>query len=435
MRPALAVRIVLILSLLLPGLSGCGGGGLGGTTSSTPTQATSSDATASTTSSTATPVASSTTSAPTATPTPAATPTPTPSAAAVGDPLPGLSATDQAKFAAGLAAFRQPAQPGVLGPVFNNNSCVACHNGGAPGGAGRVRVTRFGKTTNGVFDALVNEGGSLLQANAVPGTPRETVPADADVTTPRRTTPLFGDGLIEAIPDSQIIAFAQAQAAAHPAQAGQVCFVTSPSDGQQHVGRFGWKCQQATVLDFAGDALDNEMGVSNALFPFENQSNAAPLDIPLGQVEDQPDAQGTRIIDKDADFMRFLAMPPRATPDPTGQALFESTGCAVCHNPSYTTVSPIATLNGQTVAAYSDFLLHDVGTGDGIVQGNAPANKIRTSPLIGMSLQPTFLHDGSVNTVAQAIARHGGEAASSVSSFNALSAADRATLLQFVQNL
>jgi CxxC motif-containing protein (DUF1111 family) len=368
-------------------------------------------------------------------PPPSPSPLPLPSP---GAPLQGLSATQLAQFNAGLANFSEveDASKG-LGPIFNGVSCVACHALPAPGGSSNLVEMRFGHTANGIFDPLANEGGSLLQSMALAGTTKEVIPADANVTAGRRTTPLYGFGLIEAIPDSAIRQYAAEQASQHPQQAGEVCFVTSASDGAAHVGRFGWKCQEALLLDFAGDAYVNEMDVSNQLFPFQNLPNQPAQSVPLANVEDQPDGNGVRDIDRFANFMRFLAPVTAGHPQPQsrGAQLFQSVGCAVCHRPSYETVSALPVLNGQTVNPFSDFLLHDVGTGDGIVQGNAPANKVRTAPLMGVSLQTIFLHDGSATTLDAAIRRHGNQALPAEQAYTRLSAADRQSLLQFVQSL
>jgi CxxC motif-containing protein (DUF1111 family) len=367
----------------------------------------------------------------------AATPTATASPASVaGDPLTGLSDSDLALFNEGKVNFttNEQDEPG-FGPTFNGKSCVECHNGPAIGGGSPISVTRFGQTVHGVFDALSSKGGSLLQTFSINGTAVEVVPPEANVTTRRRTTPLFGAGLIEAIPDADITAFAQQQAAQNPGQAGLVHMVTSPSDGAQHVGRFGWKSQQALLLDFAADAYANEMGISNPLFPIENQPNGPAITIAADQVDDPPNAQGVRDIDRLTNYMRLLAPPPTVVAVQPGQTTFQGIGCAVCHHPSFTTASLTPALNNKTIAAYSDFLLHDVGTGDGIVQGQAPANMLRTAPLMGVGTQAQLLHDASARTVDAAIRAHGGQATASRDAYVQLSTQDRQNLLNFIQTL
>lgn len=359
-------------------------------------------------------------------------------AAVLGDPLTGLSASDLALFNEGKVNFttNEQDEPG-FGPTFNGKSCVECHSGPTVGGGSPIVVTRFGQTINGVFDALSAKGGSLLQVFAINGTAVELVPPEANVVARRRTTPLFGAGLIEAIPDADITQFAQQQAAQNPGQAGLIHMITSPSDGAQHVGRFGWKSQQALLLDFAADAYANEMGISSNLFPIENQPNGPTLTVPANQVDDPADAQGVRDIDRLTNYMRLLAPPPPPTVVAVqpGQNTFQGIGCAVCHHPSFTTVSSTPALNNKTIAAYSDFLLHDVGTGDGIVQGQAPANMLRTAPLLGVGSQARLLHNGSAPNVDAAIRAHAGQATASRDAYVQLSAQDRQNLLNFIQTL
>lgn len=460
---ALPLRAVLLI-LAVGLLAGCGGGG-GGTTGTTPSSTT--DTTTTTTATPTTTAAANTgrpgtTASPTptttASPTPATTASPTPTTTAspspspagtpgAGAPLPGLTTAQLQQFDAGLDAFNEVEDAPRLGPIMNGNSCAQCHVSPAIGGANALVETRFGRLSGGVFDSLANEGGSLQQTLSVAGVPLEVVPADANVTAGRRTTPLFAAGLVEAIPDSAITDYAAQQARNNPGQAGQVNFVTSASDGTVHVGRFGWKCQQALLLDFSGDAYFNEMGVSSSMFPFENVPNKPTLNIPLAQVEDQPDATGLRDVDRFASFMRFLGPVPSRTwlhtnndlgQDPVlgpGLAIFNRVNCNVCHKPQFVAGGNIPQIAGRQVWAFSDWLLHDVGTGDGIVQGTAPANKLRTSPLMGVSSVQVFLHDGSAKTIEEAILKHGGEATNSVTRFNALNAQDRATLLQFINAL
>ncbi len=353
----------------------------------------------------------------------------------LGDALPGLTAAQQQQFSAGQAQFLHVETPQTgLGPIFNGVSCAACHNQPAPGGGGALVEVRFGRTVSNVFDPLTAEGGSLFHFHANPGITPQVIPADANVRAGRRTTSILGLGLVEAIPDDDIKALASQEASAHPASAGQVNLVVSATDGTLRVGRFGWKCQEATLLDFAGDAYLNEMGVSNPLFPFDILPNQAPVPVAAGHTEDEPGPDGQRDIDRLAVFMRYLAPPPSVT-QTAGRHLFEAVGCDQCHHPSFTTKSSIPALDGQTVNAWSDFLLHDVGTGDHIAQGNAPAGKVRTAPLMGISQSPSLLHDGSAATVEQAILAHGNEAADSRAAFQALSPSDQKTLADFVRSL
>lgn len=427
---------MMILAGVATSLVGCGGGGSGGSSATTSPGQTA--ATSPSTAAVAAPVPASTLSGAVATPAPSPPPPPPPNPPPqqAGVALPDLSATELAQFTAGQATFHQVRTAATgLGPVYNNVSCVACHSAPAAGGGSTLVETRFGETTDGVFNPLTDQGGSLFHFFSLPGTPRDVIPADANVTAGRLTTPVFGFGLIEAIPDSAITEYASQQQTQNPAAAGQVCLVTE-SDGKAHVGRFGWKCQHALLLDFSGDALLNEIGVSNDVFPFKNVANGAPVPVPLADVEDKPDANGVRDIDRLGNFMRLL-QPAHGTgvSNERGGALFTSIGCAVCHHPSFGAVSTIPAINGQQVPAYSDFLVHDVGTGDGIAQAAAPTNKIRTAPLMGVSLQPRFLHDGSATTLDEAIRRHAREAAASTANYEALSSTDQAALRAFLDSL
>jgi CxxC motif-containing protein (DUF1111 family) len=338
----------------------------------------------------------------------------------LGDPLRGLSAEQLEAFNEGLEDFVSPEAPeSGLGPIFNGASCVQCHNGPAPGGSSSVRVTRFGRVDNGVFDPLTQLGGSLLQRFAIDPAAREVVPPQANVVTDRLSTPLFGAGLIDAIPDAAILANAQRRKG--DGIGGRAALVTDAASGTQRVGRFGWKAQVATLLAFAGDAYLNEMGITNRLFPEENAPNGdrarlAQFDR-VADIEDAVDpVTGKSDIDRLADFMRLLAPPARlaaTASSQSGERIFGQVGCASCHQPTMLTgPSAIPALDRQTVALYSDLLLHDMGSlGDGIAQVGAGMREMRTAPLWGLRARNPFLHDGRATTIDAAIRAHDGEAA------------------------
>ena len=168
-----------------------------------------------------------------------------------GDPLFGLSAAQQRAFVDGREEFEGTETiAGGLGPIFNGQSCLECHSAGASGGASAVTVTRFGRLENGKFDSLEHLGGSLLQRSAIDPAALERVPAEANVVAKRLATPLFGAGLIEAISDQDIL---QSALRRQPdGVRGRVSMVLDVSSGQQRVGRFGWKAQQATLLGLFG---------------------------------------------------------------------------------------------------------------------------------------------------------------------------------------
>ena len=364
--------------------------------------------------------------------------------ARLGAALPGLSRAELATFDEGGVEFRKSETvAGGLGPVFNDVSCVACHSAGGVGGASRRTVTRFGRTVDGVFDPLEEQGGSLLQARSINPAIREVVPREANTVARRVTTPLFGVGLIEAIPDSTIVL---GTLSAKPVGiAGKVSVVRDVVSGENLIGRFGWKAQQATLLAFSGDAYLNEMGITNRFFPTENAPNGntallARFDR-VADIEDDVDPlDGKADIDRVAEFMRLLAPPargPATASSMAGEAIFARLDCAVCHTPAMTTGKhAIAALSEKTVELYSDLLLHDMGAlGDGIAQGTAGARDMRTAPLWGLRSRPTWLHDGRANTVDQAVRGHAGEAQSSRDRYVALSATERQQLLDFLNTL
>lgn len=385
---------------------------------------------------------------------PAPAPPPPPSATArPAIPLPSLTAAELATFRDGLVAFQQAETPASgLGPIFNDVSCIACHGAPAPGGGSRRTVTRFGHTRDGVFDSLESEGGSLLQARSLDRAARERIPAEANVIARRLSTPLFGAGLIEAIPDATLRASA-ASLNKPDGIRGRVSIVQDVASGTERIGRFGWKAQVATLLTFSGDAYLNEMGITNRLFPVENAPNGDAARLARSDTvldpEDAPAAASpaspARLadIDRVTAFMRLLAPPPPARrPAPAamianGRALFTSLACAACHTPTLRTgPSSVSALAHQPVNLYSDLLLHDMGSlGDGIAQGGAGPRDMRTAPLWGLGSRNLFLHDGRAATLDVAIRAHDGEAARARERYAALPPASRDALLSFLHSL
>ena len=379
---------------------------------------------------------------PAANPNPVGLPPPVPNA--LGQPLAGLTPVERAMFDAGRGEFRKvETAANGLGPIFNDVSCVACHDAGGTGGASRRTVTRFGRTENGVFDPLDTLGGSLLQERSINPAIREVVPREANTVARRVTTPLFGAGLIEAIPDSTIVL---GTLRAKPAGiAGRVSVVGDVVSGRNLIGRFGWKAQQATLLAFSADAYRNEMGITNRFFPTENAPNGnqallARFDH-VADVEDAIDPRdGKADVDRVAEFMRLLAPPARGAATASslaGERIFAALDCAACHTPAMTTgKNAVAALSEKTVGLYSDLLLHDMGAlGDGIAQGTAGARDMRTAPLWGLRARPTWLHDGRANTIDQAVRAHAGEAQGARDRYNALSATERQQVLDFLNTL
>ncbi|HVQ31700.1 MAG TPA: di-heme oxidoredictase family protein [Vicinamibacteria bacterium] len=337
-----------------------------------------------------------------------------------------------------------------LGPIFNNTGCAVCHLSPAVGGASDILETRAARVANGRYFEL--PGGSLFQDHSTTPGCAETIPPEANVIAKRQTTPLFGVGLIEAIPDRQIEAYRADEMREHPGQAGHIHRVVDVATGATRVGRFGWKSQQATLLSFSGDAYVNEMGVTSRLFPAENAPNGDQAKLAsCDKVADFEDNDDDIVLF--TNFMRFLAPPPRegdrfrdhndrnrdgsrdGRGGDRGEHLFEQVGCEVCHHSGFRAVSDIRALNGQTVDAFSDFLLHDIGTGDGIVQGEARGNEIRTTPLWGLSESAPYLHDGSAPTINDAIRRHGNQAGGARRAFFDLSSDEQRALLNFLDSI
>ena len=361
-----------------------------------------------------------------------------------GDPLPGLTKAQTDAFTKGLDEFTNVEDAaGGLGPIFNEASCVACHSAPATGGSGVQTVTRFGQTAGGYFDPLAELGGSLLQAKAIDPDALEIVPPVANVTTLRQSTPLFGLGLIEAIPDETIERLAARPA--HDGITGKAAHITDIASGKERVGRFGWKAQQATLLAFSGDAYRNEMGITSRLFPTENAPNGDAAKLAkwdkVADPEDEVDpATGRGDIDVVADFMRLLGPPPQRPTTPAAMAganIFHQIGCDGCHQPVLATGrSDIPALNLKLVPLFSDLLLHDMGAlGDGIAQADAGTRDFRTAPLWGLRASAPYLHDGRAATIDAAIRAHDGEAANPRDRYLRLREMQRRQLLEFLNTI
>lgn len=360
----------------------------------------------------------------------------------IGDPLAGLTAAQLAAFTEGKDDFETAETvAGGLGPIFNRDSCVACHSAPTTGGSSSVNVTRFAKISNGFFDGFESLGGTLLQDHAIDPAVAEIIPSGANHTSFRNSTPLFGLGLIEAIPDKAILE--NARRTPGDGVKGRASLTTDIVSGKTMVGKFGWKAQQATILAFAADAYLNEMGITNRFFPTENAPNGDTVRLAqfdtVADPEDQVDpATGKTDVDKVADFMTFLAPPPSGPLLPSaasGKNIFVNLGCALCHTPSMMTdaKSPYAALRNKEVRLYSDLLLHNMGTlGDGIVQGVANGSEMRTAPLWGLKYSAPYLHDGTAMTIEDAIKAHDGEGKISKDRFNRLNKNQKQQLLDFL---
>jgi CxxC motif-containing protein (DUF1111 family) len=255
----------------------------------------------------------------------------------------------------------------------------------------------------------------------------------------RKTTPLFGLGLVDAVPDRVFVAISRWQKRFTPETAGRPNFVTNLATGKPAVGKFGWKSQVPTLLQFGGDAYLNEMGITSPMFPDENcpQGNCALP--PLCDLGPKPNDDGSG-PQAAAAFMTFLAPPPRGPRNwqaLAGKNVFYEIGCANCHLPVLETgPNPVAALNHVTFQPFSDFLLHDMGSlGDGIEQGQASGREMRTAPLWGLRTRTTLLHDGRASTVSDAILAHDGQGSAARKRFQRLTPHEASNLLAFLDSL
>ncbi len=362
-----------------------------------------------------------------------------------GNPLPGIGSEEFELFRIGLDDFIEVEDAGEgLGPAFNGLGCAQCHATPAIGGVSPVAEFRAGRLdAAGNFSVL--GGDTLYHLFALPNQEcQPAIPPDANIVARRIPIPLFGAGLVEAIPDDAIKALEDPGDRNADGVSGRAAVVVDVATGAERVGRFGWKAQHATLLAFGADAYRNEMGITNDLFPTETAAGIAPEVLAACDLvpdpEDGPEPlTGLRGIDAFEAFMKFLAPIERGPADAAavrGEAVFASVGCAACHVPVLMTgrdSNPV--FDRRPVPLYSDLLLHDVGTGDGIAQGAAQPNEIRTPALWGLRFRRPLLHDGEAATPQEAALRHGNEAAGAAARFEALPAADRAALLAFLDSL
>jgi CxxC motif-containing protein (DUF1111 family) len=432
-------------------------------------------------------------------------------AAGAGAPLPGLTADENAFFRDGLVRFADVevvtgGNNNGLGPRFNSNQCLSCHSQPAAGGSsparnpsiaiatlngaknvvpwfitqnGPVREARFKRNPNGTNDGGVHDlfvitgrsdaaGCNIAQPNFLPaGNPLSGQGGNPNIIF-RIPTPVFGAGLIEAISDSAILANVKADAtlkaglgiSGHPNAHLSGNANRSANDGT--ITRFGWKAQNKSLLMFASEAYNVEMGVTNQLFPQERDEtpsclfNATPEDTlnftPASTPTSNPNTAVLSDIEAFADFMRMLAPPTPAPGTPStvnGRAIFAKVGCVHCHTPSFTTgkiiasgssTNPSAALSNQTVNLFSDLLVHHMGRGlaDGITQGGAGPDEFRTAPLWGVGQRVFFLHDGRTSNLVEAIEAHrshGSEANKVINGFNRLITRDQQDIINFLRSL
>jgi CxxC motif-containing protein (DUF1111 family) len=362
-----------------------------------------------------------------------------------GDPLQGLTPDLLARFQAGQTLFEKEFDPpGGLGPVFNNTACAKCHFDGAIGGGSGMLETRYGQVINGVFNPLTQFDGQLLHSmgiglfNGVDFV-GEVVPPEANVVAQRRTTPLFGLGLVDAVPDQTLKDLAQFEQDFTPETAGQALVLTDVFSGQPRVGRFGWKSQIGTVLTFTGNAFLNEMGITTPFFPHENPPGGNAALLVANPARNNPN-DTTETVMQIADHTTFLGPPPQlplTRGARRGGELFLAIGCAACHVPVLRTgPNEVPALNEVDFFPFSDFLVHDMGSlNDGIAQPPATAQQMRTAPLWGARVRTSFLHDGRAKSIEDAILAHDGQGLAARNRFATLTAREQAQLLEFINSL
>jgi CxxC motif-containing protein (DUF1111 family) len=369
--------------------------------------------------------------------------------ATLGGPLPGLTADQMALFARGSGEFQRVFTPEIgLGPLFNAVGCAACHEEPLVGGGGandpaeegedeEVHATAFHPGAR--CDNLAAVGGQVIQKQVTPelaalGIGPEPIPPEATLPTALRTTPdLFGFGLLDAVPEQEILALADPNDRDHDGISGRVHRLP---DGR--IGRFGRKAQEATLTEFNTGAFVMEIGVTNPGLLTEQTIHGNPL--PTG-VDLHPEPEITQDEFDAADgFVHFLAPPPRLPLGPAGLAggvIFRAIGCASCHVPTLVTgPSRVRALSLKIFQPYTDLLLHNMGPAlADICLGDARPAEFRTEPLMGLRLATAFLHDGRAATIGQAIRLHGGEASRARDRFVHPSPGERFALLQFLRSL
>ena len=337
-----------------------------------------------------------------------------------------------------------------LGPTYNAQSCRECHQNVVTGGASQVAELRSGRLVDGQFFASL--GGTLIHSRATHAAIVEQITPQDSIRTLRISTNTVGNGFVESIANSTLLAIRDKQPQSMRGTAVMVPVLEA--DSKARIGRFGWKGQHASLVSFSADAYLNEMGITTPLFPEENTSNGRDVGYPSAyDPVPEPEDDGVDVV-AFADFMRSTKAPPRGpiTADVSaGEALFNKVGCAVCHTPSITTARPGAKINGgvftvpaalgnKVIHPYSDFLLHDIGTGDGIpvlplAEYASTANQMRTAPLWALRTRNRLMHDGLSLTKQEAIQRHAGQAAGVTKNYNALSEAEKNQLLAFLESL
>jgi CxxC motif-containing protein (DUF1111 family) len=356
--------------------------------------------------------------------------------------------TTQVEFDENLDVFAEQEQiADGLGPTYNAQSCGECHQNPVTGAGSQISEFRAGHFTGTTF--VDHPGGSLINERAINPAIQERIAAGQEVRTFRMSLPLNGDGFVECIDSNLLLAISNAQPVGQRGTLIQV--QVNEANNALRAGRFGWKNQHASLISFAADAYLNEMGITSPLQPTENTSNGASVAAFDTVADPEDDGADIEIF---AQFMRALKAPPRdaalaaTAAAQRGSTLFDQIGCAVCHTRNITTVPAgtvinqgqftcTAALGDKTIHPFSDFLLHNIGTGDGVVQngGQATRNQVRTMPLWGMRSRDRLMHDGLTLSRSDAINRHAGQATTAKNNFNGLSGGSQNDVLVFLNSL
>jgi len=340
-----------------------------------------------------------------------------------------------------------------LGPTYNAAGCRDCHESPATGGISQIRELRAGHLNSAGTFVNPPGGQSLIQLRAIDADIQERLdnaPLE-NIRTFRTTLNVLGDGFIESIANDTITLIRLNQPAGFVGTIINVPVVEA--NNILRVGRFGWKNQHASLHSFSGDAYLNEMGITN---PFDGNGGTAENNSLGASVADfdevaDPEDDGDD-VEAFANFMRATRAPSRGPITAAalrGETLFQQAACSVCHTPAIRTAPAGTLINGgamrvpaalgnKVIRPFSDFLLHDVGTGDGIVQngGQATRNMVRTPPLWGVRTRPELMHDGLSLTFNEAIQRHAGIGGTfSRNFYNALSTASKNDLIAFLKTL
>jgi CxxC motif-containing protein (DUF1111 family) len=338
-----------------------------------------------------------------------------------------------------------------LGPTYNAQGCRECHQNVVTGGASQIAEHRTGRldVSDGFFESL---GGSLIHSRATHSNIVERVAFEDDVRTFRISTNTLGNGFVECVANETLLGIRDAQPVEMRGVAIMVPVLEAASAAR--IGRFGWKSQHASLESFSADAYLNEMGITTPLFPDENTSSGRFVGYGSGyDMVPDPEDDGVDVV-AFADFMRATKAPSRGpiTSDVrAGEQLFSQVGCHTCHTPTLVTARPGTRINGgaftvpralgnKIIHPYSDFLLHDIGTGDGIPVLPAPefaitAKLIRTAPLWALRTRNRLMHDGLSFTKQEAIQRHGVQASAARDAYNALTEEQKQLVLSFLDSL